>query len=57
MKEIANTKLLVSVHHFYNKAANLKVFDVSWKGQAKEIYSFEEVSGGRNSLSCVSYPF
>ena len=47
MKEVANTGLLVSVHHSNDKSANLEVFDVSRKGQARRIYSFEEVSGGR----------
>ena len=45
MKEIANTKLLVSVNHCFDKSANLEVFDVSRKGQARKIYSFEEFSG------------
>ena len=47
MKEIANTGPLVSVHHCSNTSANLAVFDVSRKEQAKKIYSFEEVSGRR----------
>ena len=47
MKEIANTGLLVSVHHCYTMSANLEVFDVSWKGKTKKIYSYEEVSGSR----------
>jgi len=47
VKEIANTGFLVSVHHSYQKSANLEVFDVSQKGQPKKIYSFEEVSGGK----------
>ena len=44
MKEIANTGLLVSVHHSEDTFANLEVFDVSKKGQTKKIYSFEGVS-------------
>ena len=47
MKEITNAKLLVSVHHSWNKSASLKVFDVSRKGQVRKIYSFEEVPGGK----------
>ena len=47
VKEIANTGLLVSVHHCWSTSANLEVFDVSRKGQPKKIYSFDEVSGGR----------
>ena len=46
MKEIPNTKLLVSLHHIKEKSANISVFDISKKGQAKEIYSLGEVSGG-----------
>ena len=49
MKELSNTGLLVSVHHSPKKCANLEVFDVSRKGQAKKIYSFEEVYGSRIS--------
>ena len=47
VKEIANTRLLVSMQHVGSKSANLEVFDVSRKGQVRKIYSFEEVSGGR----------
>ena len=51
MKEITNTGLLVSVHHCYDKSANLEVFDVSRKGQTKKIYSATEVSGSRLILN------
>ena len=51
VKEIGNTGLLVSVHHCYNTSANLEVFDVSQKGQAQKIYSFEEVSGSKTSIN------
>ena len=47
MKEIANTGLLVSVQHCHGISANLEVFDVSRKGTAKKIYSFEKVHGCR----------
>ena len=47
LKEIPNTQLLVAVNHDGDLAANLEAFDVSRKGQAKKIYSFEEVSGGK----------
>ena len=46
MKEIPNTKLLVSLHHEYNESANMAIFDISKKNQTKEIYSLGEVSGG-----------
>ena len=51
VKEIANTRLLVSVHHSYEVSANLEVFDVSWKGRVRKIYSFEEVSASRNIIN------
>ena len=47
MKEISNTKLLVSLHHNYEKSVNMTIFDISKKNQIKEIYSLGEVSGGR----------
>lgn len=45
VKEISNTKLLVSLHHNIIDSANLKPFDISGKGRALEIYSFEEKFG------------
>ena len=45
VKEIPNTKLLVSLHHNWEKPANMAVFDISKKDQIKEIYSLGEVSG------------
>ena len=47
VKEIPNTKLLVSLYHYSNDAVNMAVFDISKKDQIKEIYSLGEVSGGR----------
>ena len=55
MKEIANTRLLVSVSHSCSTSANLEVFDVSRKGQTKKIYSFKEVLGSKISLKSASY--
>ena len=49
-----NTKLLVSVNRRWMNSANLEVVDVSRKGQARKIYSFEEVSGCR-ILATVLY--
>ena len=46
VKEIANTGLLVSVQHCFDSSATLEIFDVSQKGQAKKIFSFEEVCDG-----------
>ena len=45
MKEIPNTKLLVSLNHNYGKSANMAVFDISKNNQIKEIYDLSEVSG------------
>ena len=39
MKEIPNTKLLVSLHHDFFGSANMSIFDISKKDQIKEIYS------------------
>ena len=50
VKEIADTGLLVSVHHSWEKSASLEVFDVSQAGLAKKIYSFEEVFGCKISF-------
>ena len=47
VKEIANTGFLVSLHHCSDKSANPQGFDISWKGQVRKIYSFEEVTGSR----------
>mgnify|MGYP006950868759 CR=1 FL=1 len=46
MKEIPNTKLLVSLHYNYEKSANMAIFDISKKDYIKEIYSLGEVTGG-----------
>ena len=54
MKEIANTGLIVSVHHSFSTSANLEVFDISRKKQAKKIYSFEEVYGSRIIVNILS---
>ena len=46
VKEIPNTRLLVSLNHKYNQSANMAIFDIS-KKVAKRIYSFEETSGSK----------
>ena len=53
LKEIPNTKLLVSVNHNYNNSANLEIYDLSQKKKRK-IYSFEEVRGCNNLIDLVS---
>ncbi len=47
IKEIPNTKLLVSLHHNKTESANMEIFDVLKKGRARKIYSLGEVSGGK----------
>ena len=47
MKEIPNTKLLISLNHSHLESANMAVVDLSKKDRIKEIYSLGEVSGGR----------
>ena len=49
VKEIPNTRYLVSLHHAYETFANMEIFDISRKGQAKKIYSYEIVLGGNIS--------
>ena len=49
MKEIPNTRIIVSVNHCRHASANLEVFEVSLKGQARKIYSFEEVAGSNKA--------
>ena len=46
MKEISNTKLLVSLRHNDNRLANMSVFEISKKDQIRETYSLGEISGG-----------
>lgn len=46
VKEISNTKLLVSLNHYYANFASMEIFDVSKRDRPEKIYSFEEVSGG-----------
>ena len=45
LKEIPETRLLVSLHCSYYQSANMEVFDISNKGKIKTIYSFEEAIG------------
>lgn len=51
IKEIPNTKLLVSLHHS-DESANLGIFDVSRK-QVRKIYAFEEVVGCKSNLIAI----
>ena len=45
VKEISNTKLVVSQHHRWNTSAKMEIFDLSKKGRAMKIRSFEEIRG------------
>ena len=57
VKEISSTGLLVSLHHCNDTSANMSVFDISKKGKARKIYSFEEVSAGIHYLfSIMNFP-
>lgn len=44
MREIPDTKLLVSLNH-YHTSANMEIFDLSQR-RVKKMYSFAEVEGG-----------
>ena len=45
VKEIPGSKLLISLHHFSKKCANIEVFNLTKKGKSEKIYSFDEVIG------------
>ena len=47
VKELSNTKLLVSLHHNFNVSANMVIYDISKKKKPNRVYSFEEVFGGK----------
>ncbi len=47
VKEISNSKLLVSLQYDQNESVNLELFDISKKGKANKIYSLGEVSGSK----------
>lgn len=49
MKEIPNTKLLVSLNHNYSESAKMEIFDLSQK-TVKRIDSFDRVLGGKRKL-------
>ena len=47
MKEIPDTKLLISLHYAFKSASNIALFDLSKKNKARKIYQFEEVTGSK----------
>lgn len=42
VKEVPNSKLLVSLNYNWEKTANLEIFDISKKDRITKIYTFEE---------------
>ena len=53
VKELPNTRYLVSLNHAYSSGANMEIFDLSNGNRVKKIFSFEEVLGGINFLSSL----
>ena len=53
LKEIPNTKLLVSLNYHHKESASMAIFDISRK-VSKEIYSFEEIFGGKSNSYCIN---
>ena len=53
VKEIPDTKLLISLNHIWRQSANMAIFDISRKVPRK-IYTFEEVSGGKIVSNCMN---
>lgn len=45
VKEIPNTRLLVSLNHDDEVSASMEVYDISKQDQVQKIYSFEEIRG------------
>ena len=50
MKEIPNTKLLVSLNCSYRSFVNMQIFDVSKRERANKIYSFVVEGDGNNFI-------
>ena len=48
VRDIPDTKLLVSLNHYSQKSATMEIFDISSQS-VKKIYSFDEVVGGDKS--------
>lgn len=57
LKEIPDKSLLVSLHHSAYASANLEIFELAQKGQAKKVYSFEEVRGGQKLFVSLKLKF
>ncbi len=51
VKEIPNTRLLISLNHNYIGSAKMEIFDLLQKQKARKIYSFGEPDG---TLSLVN---
>jgi len=46
VKEIPNTKLLVSLDHRMNTSARMAIYDISKQGKINKVYSLGDVPGG-----------
>ena len=46
VKEILNTKLLVSLFHRMNTSASMAIYDISKQGKINKVYSLGDVPGG-----------
>ena len=53
LKEIIGTNLLISLQNRWDTSANMKIFDISMKEKAKEIYAFEETLGCKCQIQSV----
>ena len=49
VKEIPKTPYLISLHHSSLRSANMRIFDISKKGEIKKIYSLGQLNGGNNN--------
>ena len=57
LREIPDSRLLVSIHHCWNKYATMEIFDLQIKGKAKRVYSLDRVFGSnyRNWFRVISW--
>ena len=52
MKEVADSNMLVSLHHSYSQSANFEVFNVT-KNNTQKLFSSGEIKGSK--LSHTTY--
>ena len=48
VKEISNTRYLVSLYHVYEKCVNMEIINISKIGKVKKIYTHGKVTGSKN---------